>query len=257
MGTLCLVWHFMPSHNSVSAQSVHHNQLRHACISNTASRCVLECSELDCLNIAPVSWGLVKYVFCHAFWVDVMPKRSQTLDCDITAFAGGTCVLAISPESEARWYFDAGSTAMGSGHNDPPNVHCPITIGVGANAEGPVDYLNTEGIKQAPRFSKGRSDWLTFACTTVADFRHHMIPFSIHATALCKVLCMCTQAICLTMPGCYISVVYICIYRYVIFFNQMLPQMLQCQPVALHCIPLLLCVTPGSRPDAKFCVYAL
>ncbi|DBB06158.1 hypothetical protein WJX82_007631 [Trebouxia sp. C0006] len=72
--------------------------------------------------------------------------------------ADGTCVLAISPESEARWYNDAGSAAMGSGHDDPPNVQCPITIGVGANAEGPVDYLNTEGVKQAPRFPKGRSD---------------------------------------------------------------------------------------------------
>ncbi|DBA82165.1 TPA: hypothetical protein ACH3X1_007152 [Trebouxia sp. C0004] len=72
--------------------------------------------------------------------------------------ADGTCVLAISPESEARWYLDAGSTAMGSGHDDPPNVHCPIIVGVGANAEGPLDYLNTEGIKQAPRFPKGRSD---------------------------------------------------------------------------------------------------
>ena len=115
-----------------------------------------------------------------------MPRRSQVLDCDITAFADGTCVLANTPESEARWYIDAGSAAMGSGHDDPPNVQCPITIGVGANAEGPVDYLNTEGIKQAPRFPKGRSDWLAFACTTVTDLHHHMIPFIIHATAPCK-----------------------------------------------------------------------
>ncbi len=193
------------------------------------------------------------------FGADVMPRCSRVLDCDVTTIADGSCVLAITPESEARWYFDAGSTAMGSGHDDPPNVQCPITIGVGANAEGPVDYLNTEGIKQAPRFPKGRSDWLAFTCSTATALCHHMIQFITHATAPCKLFCMCTQAIRVTMPGCYISGVYICIYRYVMFFNQMLPQMLQCQLLALHCIwgPLLSCVTPSSRPDAKLCVYVL
>lgn len=104
----------------------------------------------------------------------------RVLDCDVATIADGSCVLAASPESEARWYFDAGSAAMGSGHADPPNVQCPITTGVGANAEGPVDYLNTEGIKQAQRFPKGRSDWLAFACITLTDRRRHMIPFITH-----------------------------------------------------------------------------
>ena len=131
------------------------------------------------------------------------------LDCDVTAFADGTCVLAISPESEARWYNDAGSAAMGSGHDDPPNVQCPITVGVGANAEGPVDYLNTEGIKQAPRFPKGRSDRLAFACTTVTAIHRHTIPFIMHATAPRKVFRMFTQATQVTMPGCYISGMYV------------------------------------------------
>jgi len=153
------------------------------------------------------------------FQADVMPRCSRVLDCDVTTIADGTCVLAISPESEARWYNDAGSAAMGSGHDDPPNVQCPITIGVGANAEGPVDYLNTEGMKQAPRFPKGRSDWLAFACTTVTDLRHHMIPFIIYATAPCSVLCMFIQAIRVAMPGCYIPEVNICIYTYVIYID--------------------------------------
>ncbi len=153
------------------------------------------------------------------FGTDVMPRCSQVLDYDITTIADGTCALAISLESEARWYLDAGSAAMGSGHDDPPNVQCPITIGVGANAEGPVDYLNTEGIKQASRFPKGRSDRLDFACTTVIGLRHHMIPFIIHATAPCKVVCMFTQAVHVTMPGCYIPGVHICMYMYVKYID--------------------------------------
>jgi len=141
-----------------------------------------------------------------------MPRGSRMLDCDITASADGTCVLAISPENEARWYVDAGFTAIGSGHNDPPNVQCPITIGVGANAEGPVDYLNTEGIKQAPRFPKGRSDRLACTCSTVTDLCHHINPSIIHATATSKVFCIltsghtCHHAWLLHLWGAYICI---------------------------------------------------
>lgn len=72
--------------------------------------------------------------------------------------ADGACTLAISQECEARWYLDAGAAAVGSGQDDPPNVQCPITIGVGGMSDGPFGELSVEGVKQAHRFPRGRSD---------------------------------------------------------------------------------------------------
>lgn len=82
--------------------------------------------------------------------------------------ADGTCILVISPENEARWYLDAGAYGTAAGHDDLPQVQCPITIGVGGKREAPVDYLAIEGIKQAPRCPKGRSDrWVCQNCSVM------------------------------------------------------------------------------------------
>ncbi len=56
----------MLSRDPVFMYSVCNNQLRHACMFDIASKCVL--SKLDALNIASLSWGLVYNVICHALW---------------------------------------------------------------------------------------------------------------------------------------------------------------------------------------------
>ena len=75
---------------------------------------------------------------------------------ELSCRADGACRLAISTESEARWYIDAGQLAMESGHDDPPQVQCPTTIAVGSSISGAVTYLAAEGTKQVHRFPKGR-----------------------------------------------------------------------------------------------------
>ena len=69
----------------------------------------------------------------------------------------GTCTLAISTENEARWYMDGGRYAAVNGHDDPPKVQCPVTIAVGGISTRAVQHQD-EGLKQAPRFPRGRSE---------------------------------------------------------------------------------------------------
>ena len=72
--------------------------------------------------------------------------------------ADWSCTLAISTDLEARCYLDPGQAALRSYHKHHPNVHCPITVGVGDSNQGPVSFLAAEGIKQARRFPQGRSE---------------------------------------------------------------------------------------------------
>lgn len=73
--------------------------------------------------------------------------------------ADGTCTLAISTESEARWYLAAGRMAINGGLEDPPKVRCPLVIAVGMRTEGEsTNFLGPASLQQTGRFPKGRSE---------------------------------------------------------------------------------------------------